>query len=273
MIKKKDADIIGVDNLGVLAATSLKKNVHFLSLEISRDIFYYLINWKHVKSLVIQTRERMEYILPKSMLSIPVFYIQNALTFSRVKEEERENEYKLLYMGSMALDYNGIVPMIKSLYLLPEKYTLHIKSPENQKSVHYILSHFPDLIGIRLFIDNVYTDNDMLIDFVSQFSTGFSFYDISTLERPIYNVVSCPSGKLFNYYNAGLPVIGNSIIGLNTISEHNCGIQIQTIDEEAIAKAVLEIENNYNYYSSNARKAAEAYDFRKNAMVFSNSLL
>lgn len=271
--QQKSSIIIGVDNLGVLAATSIGKKVHFLSLEISRDIFYYRINWKLVRSLIIQTKERMQYLTNGVKFSIPTYFIQNSPSYNSSINPKKENEYSLLYMGNMGLEYNGIIQMIKSLYLLPSKYALYIKAPVNVKSENFIYQHFPDLVGCRLFIDNSYTDNEDIINFVSRFSIGFSFYDIGSLSRPTFNVISCPSGKLFNYYNAGIPVIGNKIIGLNSISEFNSGIQIDTISELSIADAVLEIEKNYSIYSLNSRKAAKAFDFRKGASAFINDLL
>ena len=75
--------------------------------------------------------------------------------------------------------------------------------------------------------------------------------------------MSAPSGKMFKYMAAGVPVVCSNISGFQFVKEFNCGILIDSLDEDTIENAVLTIRENYDLYVENTIKAAKFFDFKK----------
>jgi glycosyltransferase involved in cell wall biosynthesis len=269
MVKRGDV-LIGVDNVGILAATRFSPSAHMVSLEIAKNIFYYFIKWPKVKSLIIQTKERKDYLLSK-IVNVPnTFFIQNAPTFNHsLSGKKNVNNFRIVYLGNLALEYNGLNHVVNSLAFLPSNYTIVFKGPYNERSDRYFKENYAQLMCAgRLCLDYEYVNNEDLYDYLGKFSIGITLYDIDSLKYKSFNVVSCPSGKLFNYYNAGLPVIGNNILGLSSIRDFDCGILIDELSGKNIALAVGLIANNYDHYAENSKKAAFYFDFERGVNKF-----
>ncbi len=274
-ISTKDDIMIGIDNIGILSVTSLNRSVHALSLEIGKNVFYYFIDWKYVASIVTQTFERREYWLPTQLKNIATFYVQNSPIFNAFKSPKvKNNNFKIIYLGFLSLDYNAIDTIVQSLYLLPSQYSLTLKGPKNKFTEDILISKYGNLYkDKRLSFDYSYVSNDHLLSYLNQFSIGITLYDIATLPYYNFNVISCPSGKLFNYYHAAIPVIGNDILGLKSALDFNAGILLDELTAESIANAILKISCNYNWYSYNSKCAAKYFDFNTNISPFLQFIL
>jgi len=74
------------------------------------------------------------------------------------------------------------------------------------------------------------------------------------------------SNKLFEYLASGKPVISTVKMGYSIIYKYNCGFELKKNNPEELAKAILNIRNMdlsiYNEYSTNAKIAAEYFDFK-----------
>jgi hypothetical protein len=271
-IIKKDTVLIGVDSIGILAATrfSSSADTHMLSLEISKNLFYYFIKWPKVKSLIIQTKERKDFLLSKIVSPPNTHFIQNAPPFNpSLSRKKNVNRHKIVYLGNLALEYNGLNHVVDSLEFLPSSYTIVFKGPYNERSDRYFKENYSELItAARLCLDYTYVNSDDLSFYLDKFSIGVTLYDISSLKYKPFNVISCPSGKLFNYYNAGLPVIGNDILGLRSIRDFDCGILIDELNGKNVARAADLISDKYDYYAENSKRAASYFDFEKGVNKF-----
>jgi len=122
-----------------------------------------------------------------------------------------------------------------------------------------------------LVIDNSYLDGKDFINYISDFAIGFCFYDI-ILTRSSFNYRTAPSGKLFSYYAAAVPVIALNIPGLSSVDEFKTGVLKDTYDPDVIMQAVEKILKNYKYYSNNCKTAADYYAFDRNCYQFMNYL-
>ena len=269
----KTGDIlIGVDNIGILAATKFSSfaPVHMLSLEISKNLFYYLIKWSKIKSLIIQTKERKNYLLSKVVNAPNIFFIQNAPTLNHsLSDKKNVNNFRIVYLGNLAVEYNGLNHVVNSLEFLPSNYAIVFKGPYNERSDRYFKENYAHLISAgRLCLDYEYVNNEDLIDYLDKFSIGITLYDIDSLKYKSFNVISCPSGKLFNYYNAGLPVIGNNILGLSSIRDFDCGVLIEELSGKNIALAAASIACNYDHFAENSKRAAAFFDVEKGVNKF-----
>ena len=252
--------IIAVDNIATAAATRVRKDVHMLSLEIVKDKFFEKINWNHISSLVIQSKERADFFDQKLKAS-RIFYIQNSPNFVE-NLPLRQHGNKLLYFGTL---YRGVFKFIDFLRT-SDKYSLVLKIKLSDHTFN-ILEEYKDLIEAkRLVIDKSYIKDEDIITYISQFDIGLLFY--SEQMKKDFNVRSSPAGKLFNYYNAGVPIIGDNLVGFNSIEKFEAGLLLDNFNAENVLKASDRIMNNYDFYAQNARKAAKAFDFHSMARPY-----
>ena len=135
-----------------------------------------------------------------------------------------------------------------------------VPAPDRKK----INNSYKDLLtGGRLIINEEYIENDDLVKYFSQFEIGFCFYNFQVKWINHFNYKSAPSGKLFKYLAAGVPVVCSDIIGFKFVTEFKCGVLIDDLDPEKINEAIKQIRNNYDEYAENAVTAAKHFSFDK----------
>lgn len=256
--------IIAVDFRNLLFAQILGKSVELVSLEIpANDKFYKNCDFKNINSVVIQTRERFEYLFGKRELK--TFFVQNAPSY--VEFPEAAARQNLVYCGT-AWNAFGIYHCLNFLREFPE-YTMNVKGAIFEKDRRKIEAEYKDLLaGKRLIIDDEYLDDAAAVDYLRQFKAGFCFYNFDLKWVDNFNYHSAPSGKMFKYMAAGVPVIGQEISGLKPVKEFDCGVLIKDLKPSSIKKAVEKIEENFGYYSANCLQAAAHYSFDKRAKPF-----
>ena len=267
-IKDFEGEIIAVDYFALWCVQFLKKTAHFLSLEIHKtDPYREACNTSSIKSVLIQSKERFEFLFTDQ--KIPVFFVQNAPIFNEIKihpEQRKCND--LIFCGS-ALPIFGIFSCIEFIKNYPE-YNLTIKGYIDPFVKKVILTLFNDLINdSKLILDEEYMSSENLQNYISNFFAGFVFYDIYRFESiHSFNYLTAPSGKLFQYYNSGVPVIGNRLLGLSSIEEFNAGVLINDLGSKSIAEALERIKRNYNRFVNGTKAAASHYDFKRNIQDF-----
>ena len=115
----------------------------------------------------------------------------------------------------------------------------------------------------KILLDETYTPQEKIVEYLTRFSLGFCIYDLNLLGCRDFNYISSPSGKLFNFYAAGVPVIGTDVLGLRSIRQFNAGILLSEISRESIRMGIARIIENYNEFSRNCILAAKHFDFDK----------
>jgi glycosyltransferase involved in cell wall biosynthesis len=261
-LNKEHDLVIGVDSVGFLAARTFFKKTTFLSLEAKRDIFHRMSCGCEIENIIIQTTERKEYLFGDDSKH-KIFYVQNSPIIRERKETQRTGR-KLIYIGMIGPSH-GVEFCIRSLPKLGDEYSLTLKGKYIAEGYRNKLKKkYSDYLDSgRLIIDNAYTDQEHILDYLAAYDIGFCFYDLSIAYLQDFNLVSCPSGKLFNYYAAGIPVIGNSIIGLKSVNDFSAGILLDDISPESISCAIKEINRSYDLYAANGLRAADQLDFSK----------
>ena len=251
--------IIAVDFPNLLYTQVLKKNVEFLSLEIvPNDDFYNRCDFENINSVIIQTKERYEHLFKDRQYK--TFLVQNAPVF--VKSENKAHRRGLVYCGT-AWNPFGFYHCLDFIKTFPE-YTLNVKGALPSADKARVKTDYQDLMtGGRLIFDSDYLDDDALVDYLRRFKIGFCFYNFEIEWVNNFNYHSAPSGKMFKYMAAGVPVVGQDILGLKPVKEFDCGVLIENLEPAMIRKAVEKIEGNFDYYSQNCLKAAEHYSFDK----------
>jgi glycosyltransferase involved in cell wall biosynthesis len=259
-IKKFDGEIIAVDFFALWCVQQAGKKAHLVSLEIYDNDFYRdKCKMETIRSVIIQSEARYKRIFGETKLL--TFYVQNSPIYIDMDLNPGRQKNELLFCGS-AMPGFGIFTCLEFISDFPE-YTLTIKGAVPVKTRESIEENYSNLLREkRLIINDDYLSPAELNKFVSGFRIGFVFYDYFRFEHiNTFNYKTAPSGKLFQYYNAGIPVIANSIPGMSTIKEHKAGVMIDTMGSVAIKKAIDEIEEEYETYARNAKRLSKSLDF------------
>lgn len=267
-IKQFNGEMIAVDFFALWCIQKAGKSAHLLSLELlDGDLYRPKCDISNIKSVIIQSKTRYEYLFKGKDLNY--FIVQNAPNYidTKIKPEMR-NPFKLVVCGS-AMPWFGIYSCIEFLFDYPQ-YFLTIKGavPAVVKSV--IKEKFTELLDSqRLIIDETYLNETELNEYLKSFYIGFIFYDHFRFDFiNTFNYRTAPSGKLFQYYNAGLPVICNKLEGLDSVNILNTGISIDTMSSLQIKNAIESISLNYEAMSLNAKQASKYFDFSANIKPF-----
>lgn len=78
------------------------------------------------------------------------------------------------------------------------------------------------------------------------------------------NHLFCAPNKTWEYTGFGIPVLGNELPGLvYSIGSYKAGVLTDMEDEEAIAKAIKEIDEHYCEYGQNAKNYFNSVDINK----------
>jgi glycosyltransferase involved in cell wall biosynthesis len=246
------------------------KHIHFLSLEIGDNSFEKLVNKKEIKSVLIQRQDRYDYVFGK--IKHQTFIVQNTPIFKDIKIPENRDKKKFLFAGT-AMSKHGIHFALNFIARQTDC-TLYIKGKMIPETYRHILAHYNELyFEGRLILDESYTPEEDITDFIKNFRIGFCFYDMRYPESNNFNYTTAPSGKLFKYFAAGVPVIASDLPGLSYVSEYQAGVLISDYSSKSIKTAIDQIEENYDFYVQNCLKAAQDFSFDKHIQPFVDFLL
>ena len=258
--------IISVDISNLLFCSIMKLKTDFLSLELCADEKYLpLIDSNYIRSVIIQTWERYEYLFQDKKLK--TFFVQNAPDY--IETDINHNRKGTVYSGT-ACDEFGFYHCLNFLNRYPaEKLTVQgaVMKPDKNR----IENEYKNLIKEeRLLINKKYLENSEVVPFLSDFEIGFCFYNFDSLviKNNYFNYATAPSGKMFKYLAAGVPVVGINIIGFNFVKEFHCGILVNDLLPETIKKAIDTIRANYQFYVDNSIKAAKHFSFGKSIQPY-----
>lgn len=254
--------VIAIDSSGYLATKLFFNQSIYFSLEVEKDNYFKLSSLLGIDTLIIQSKERKEYLLGTET-GTEVYYIQNSPI---LKEEPKAitspKEKRILYMGNIEFGY-GLEQFIECIKGLGADYTLTLKGIKNEKYFTWLQQNYRDLIDSgKLTFDFNYVEQAKVIEYTSQYYIGVTGYDLELAKRS-FNYFSSPAGKLFNYYAAGIPVIGIDIVGLKSVKDFKAGILVDEVTPAKIESAIKAIESNYNSFSENCIAASKEFDFKK----------
>ncbi len=265
--------IIGIDELGVKAALSLHNQVHLFSLEIKKSTFLKSLGTRELNSVVIQTPERFQYIFDKQERK--TFFVQNAPVFKgqvHPKQLDKKKPTQIICFGNL-IPQHGIFQCLdfartdQSICLtLSGRIPKHITKKIQQRYSNLIKEN-------RITLQDTYIPQSEVVQYLSKFDIGFCFYDFEMIKKNNFNYISSPSGKLFNYFAAGIPVVANNIIGLKAVEEFKSGVLLNMVSPETIKNAVKLIKEDYPNYHHAALRAAEHFDFHNNIQPFLAEIL
>lgn len=255
--------VVAVDADGAMAARMLGRPFHFLSLEVGWHPLLRLLAGRYARSVTVQSQERLCYQFGNAIASkLPVFYVQNAPEAkppSSIRVARREHP-RLVYMGHL-MPMHGLEAMLSLARAWPQA-SLTLLGLRNAAGMELVRTHNRDLIESgRVVLHEGYVPEAALPTFLADFDIGLCLYELGRRRRD-FNYLSSPAGKMFNYFSAGLPVVASNLAGLNPVSLHHAGIQVNSHEVEALIGACRTILDDYTRYSTGASQAAMHYDFR-----------
>lgn len=252
--------IICIDIANLFFCSMLHKRVDFLSLELTRDEHLWpAINKSIIDCVIIQSIERFEYLFKQE--KIKTFLIQNAPDYKDL-DLDIPGRRHLIYAGS-ALDAFGFYHTLRYLKSFPDE-TMVVQGAVLPHEKTRIENEFPELLSEkRLLINTKYLDNNDVVNFIADFEIGFCFYNFEDpmVKNNYFNYYSAPSGKMFKYLAAGVPVVAINILGFHFVNKYDCGILVDDMNAQTIREAIMKIRANYNYYVANAISAAKDFSF------------
>jgi glycosyltransferase involved in cell wall biosynthesis len=271
--RRSCAVAIGVDFMGMWVVQRVFGRGHMLSLEIlENDLFRQRVDLRSIDSLIIQTQERYDYLFKGS--EVKYFLVQNAppLPLRGSAPPAGAPRDDLLYCGFATARF-GIYRILDFLMQYPE-YRMSIQGAVEASVQKKLDGEYAVLLATgRVTINRKYLNSQELIDFASRFAIGFCCYDFSIPGMNTFNYQTAPSGKLFTYYAAGVPVIGSTIPGLASVRDFEAGVLISEFTPQAIRQAIETIMPERKRFSANGLRAAKHFDFKKTVAPFVDFLV
>ena len=251
--------IIAVDIQNLFYCTVMGIHADFISLELGTgENLLPFVNRKLIDCVISQSTERLNYLF-KNTEGLKIFIIPNSPVF---KEQPLfEGEKKGLLYGGTAWDPFGFYHCLD--YLRNYKDTpLTVQGALPGEEREKISAEYSDLISEGLLhLNDNYLGNDDVVKYFSQFEIGICFYNFDVEWIRHFNYQSAPSGKMFKYLAAGVPVLAINIIGFKFIEEMNCGVLINDLKPESIRAGIEQIRSKYSLFRANTQIAAAHYSF------------
>ena len=256
---------IGIDSLGVQALqTAGIARFDFLSLEVHRDAYFERLDLSRIRCMVIQSPERYSFLFPEGG---PEFHlIQNApMMESPAKSRTLHGRPRLVYLGN-AIPSHGIVECIELISKVPDL-TLEVCGLVPPR----IADRIATAAGAgRIHVRTQYVDQADMRRYLDAFDIGICLYNVANSD---FNYQSVPSGKLFNYFSAGLPVVATDLIGVRAVTDFGAGVVIESNSVQAMAQAIEAICVDYSSYSSGAARAGNFFSFLRMAQPYVESIV
>lgn len=255
---------IGVDSIGVLALQQAGVGrFDYLSLEVKRDASFGRIDWARVRCVVIQSEPRYDYLFPQSGPSRVL--IQNApMMESPAAPRVLATPPRLVYLGN-AIPSHGIIECV-DLIAAAAHLTLEVCGLVPRHIADYIAAS-PGAPRIRVRTE--YVEQVDMRGYLDSFDIGMCLYNVDSDD---FNYQSVPSGKLFNYFSVGLPVVASDLIGLRAVCDFDAGVVIDSNATGALQQAVDRICTDYVALSSGAARAGNHFSFRRMAGPYVESI-
>ena len=270
LFNKRYDIVIGIDSSGYAITKLFFQHAIYFSLETEKDNYFKLSELLGIEKLLIQSKERKDFLIGDTN-EVEVFYIQNAPIITKPTVLKEKKEKRILYMGNIEYGY-GLEQFIDCVSQLDTTYTLTLKGIKNDRFFNFLNEQYKELIANnKLIFDFSYVDQSKIIEYAASYYIGITGYDIE-LAKKSFNYFSSPAGKLFNYYAAGIPVIGIDIIGLKSVTDFNAGVLIDEVNPDKIKQAILAIEQQYTTYAENCLVAANTFDFKTSFTTFYNAI-
>ena len=185
------------------------------------------------------------------VLSNKPYYDITISRYSRIDDkiayktfEKLKGKKIILYQGIISKE-RPLIPFIKAINKLGSEYAFVVMSSQDniygeiESSNYYYIPFIKPPKHLQI------TSNAYI---------GILSYSPTDGEFSKLNALFCAPNKVYEYAMFGIPMIGNDNPGLRFLFEtSNCGKCLNNFTEIEIQNAILEIENNYSFFSQKSK--------------------
>lgn len=275
-LRSQASSVVAFDAHGALAARALGRRFHFVSLELALlPLARHLIE-SHASSLMIQSSTRLEALAgDRDWSRITTYFVQNAPSFrtppARTAAPDSSRP-RLVYLGSITT-LHGLKAMLGMLQQWPGA-SLTLRGPLPPASRHMLERAAGDLVTTgRLVVDQTYLEEIDVTGYLAQFDIGLCLYEPPEGKSLDLNYRTSPSGKMFNYFAAGLPVLASGEPGLSPVTAFNAGLQVDDLSPATLATAGRAIIGGHDRFREGATRAATHFDFGRSVRPFVDAVI
>lgn len=187
--------------------------------------------------------QKLPYVFPnKSFEQITIRRFSPTIEETTKIINKIKKDNVIIYQGILQ-ETDKIVEFAKALNMTNKKYKFLLMGDAKNIRLEEIKKYYSNIEFIP------YISAPFHLEITSYARIGIAFYEPYCL-----NFAFCAPNKIYEYTGFGIPMICNDIPGLeNTIGKYNAGKCIE-LKAESIAKAINEIDDNYEKFSDNAKK-------------------
>ena len=212
----------------------------------------YITVCEETRSYLTQHWYKLDYlpiVFPnKSFEQIREKRIKPTSSLTKKIIDQVKDDNIIIYQGIIFRNCE-LMETAKALNELNKNYKLVLMGMDKDN----VYKELKEIYSNTVFFD--YVPSPLHLEITSYARIGILFYNPTSL-----NNVYCAPNKIYEYSGFGIPMIGNSIPGLNnTIGVNGAGI-CEKLNKEKIKDAINEIEKNYKTYSENATRFFEKCD-------------
>lgn len=179
------------------------------------------------------------------------------------------NDIRIVYMGDINIE-RGLNVLIEAIYLLPVHYQILFvgKGPDIDK-IKNIASK--DISGRIIVMGGI--AHEEVHDVIRQADIGYLTYSMTGL-----NNIYCSPNKIFEYPQAGLPIISTCQPTIREIfSKFKIGELVgcnhENVTAKTIADSITKIADNFNEYILIIKPFLEHYKWENQALILKESII
>ena len=227
--------------------------------------------YAHSSAIIFSMEGGKDYIKEKRWDKVidleKVFYINNGLDVAEQERQRKEfvledpdlndDHFKVIYAGSIRT-VNSVDLLVRAAEKLtdyPIKFLIYGEGDNRAELEKYCVDQGLTKVKFKGKVDKKfipYVCGQANINFISVKQTGISKYGVSW-------------NKLFDYMNAGKPIISNVAVNYDLIEKYACGYSLPKQTPETTVNAILQIYNlpkeEYEKMCQNAKNAAKDFDY------------
>lgn len=168
-----------------------------------------------------------------------------------------DNKKAIIYQGGINYPERRLDELCEAINFLSDEYVIVILTSDCEYKDQLVKRYESDRV---LFLPFIKAPQHLHITKLARI--GFlTYFPITGNIEQILNVLYCAPNKVFEYAQFGIPMLSNALPALNHIySEYKCGLSVQSFNPKKLAEAIVEIDENYDFYSSNSKSFFESVD-------------
>lgn len=162
-----------------------------------------------------------------------------------------QNKKVIIYQGGINYPERRLDELCEAISFLSDEYVIVILTSDSEYKNQLVERYESDRVLFLPFIKAPYH-----LHITKLAKIGFlTYFPITGNIEQILNVLYCAPNKVFEYSQFGIPMLSNRLPALDSIyGKYQCGISVEPFNAKALAEAILNIDKDYEYYSSNSEK-------------------